>query len=135
MKSAAPVIRCCAKRSTGNHAKSSRPLKKTHMLRCRSIASLQRTVSTPPLVDISRASHLDLFEQPAGGFFQHPTRDCRSFFRWFGIRKNSGLRVGVEPDARPTGPQPMATGLAHAPVAASQNDRARSRDSPVPGLA
>ena len=48
------------------------------MLRCRSIASLQRTVSTPPLVNISRASHLDLFEQPAGGFFQHPTRDCRS---------------------------------------------------------
>jgi hypothetical protein len=47
-------------------------LKKTHMLRCRSIASLRRTVSTPPLVDFSRASPLDLFEQPAGGFFQHP---------------------------------------------------------------
>jgi len=44
---------------------SSRLLKKTHMLRCRSIASLQRTVSTPPLVDFSPASHLDLFEQPA----------------------------------------------------------------------
>jgi hypothetical protein len=44
------------------------------MLRCRSIASLQCTVSTPPLVDFSRASHLDLFEQPAGGFFQHPAR-------------------------------------------------------------
>ena len=43
----------------------SRLLKKTHMLRCRSIASLQRTVSTPPLVDFSRAAHLDLFEQPA----------------------------------------------------------------------
>jgi hypothetical protein len=28
------------------------------MLRCRSIASLQRTVSTPPLVDISRAFYL-----------------------------------------------------------------------------
>jgi hypothetical protein len=39
------------------------------MLRYRSIASLQRTVSTPPLVDFSRASHLDLFEQPAKGFF------------------------------------------------------------------
>jgi hypothetical protein len=39
------------------------------MLRCRSIASLQRTVSTLPLVDFSRASHLDLFEQPARGFF------------------------------------------------------------------
>jgi hypothetical protein len=35
----------------------------------RSIASLQRTVSTPPLVDFSRASPLDLFEQPARGFF------------------------------------------------------------------
>jgi hypothetical protein len=44
-------------------------LKKTHMLRCRSIASLQRTVSTPPLVDLSRASPLDLFEQPAKGLF------------------------------------------------------------------
>jgi hypothetical protein len=38
------------------------------MLRYRSIASLQRTVSTSPLVDFSRASHLDLFEQPARGF-------------------------------------------------------------------
>jgi hypothetical protein len=40
------------------------------MLRCRSIAALQRAVSTPPLVDFSRASPLDLFEQPARGFFQ-----------------------------------------------------------------
>src|SRR5918995_7283605 len=47
----------------------SRLMKKTHILRCRSIASLQRTVSTLPLVDFSRASHLDLFEQPARGFF------------------------------------------------------------------
>jgi hypothetical protein len=39
------------------------------MLRYRSIASLQRTVSTPPFVDFSRASPLDLFEQPARGFF------------------------------------------------------------------
>jgi hypothetical protein len=46
------------------------------MLRCCSIASLQRTVSTPSLVDFSRASHLDLFEQPAGGFFQH-LLECR----------------------------------------------------------
>jgi hypothetical protein len=50
----------------------SRLLKKTHMLRCRSIASLRRTVSTPPLVDFSRASHLDLFEQPARGFLSAP---------------------------------------------------------------
>ena len=40
------------------------------MLRCRPIASLQRTVGTPPLGDFSRASHLDLFEQPARGFFR-----------------------------------------------------------------
>jgi hypothetical protein len=37
----------------------------------RSIASLQRTVSTPPLVDFARASPLDLFEQPARGFFSN----------------------------------------------------------------
>jgi hypothetical protein len=50
----------------------SRLVKKTHMLRCRSIASLQRTGSMPSLVDFSRASLLDLFEQPARGCFQHP---------------------------------------------------------------
>jgi hypothetical protein len=41
------------------------------MLRCRSIASLRRTVSTPSLVDFSGASPLDLFEQSARGFIQH----------------------------------------------------------------
>jgi hypothetical protein len=40
----------------------------------RSIASLQRTASTPPLVDFSRASPLDLFEQPARSFFQQPAQ-------------------------------------------------------------
>jgi hypothetical protein len=49
-------------------------MKKTHMLRCRSIASLQRTVSTSPLVDFSRASHLDLFEQPANRVFPRTVR-------------------------------------------------------------
>ena len=39
---------------------SSRLLKKTHLLRCRSIASLQRTVSTPPLVDF-RAPRIWIF--------------------------------------------------------------------------
>jgi hypothetical protein len=38
------------------------------MLRCASIVSLQRTVSTSPLVDFSRALPLDLFEQPARDF-------------------------------------------------------------------
>jgi hypothetical protein len=36
----------------------------------RSISSLQRTVSTSPLVDISRASSSDLFEQPATRVFR-----------------------------------------------------------------
>ena len=44
---------------------ASLPRQKTHRHRCRSIVSLQRTGSTPPLVDLSRASPLDLFEQPA----------------------------------------------------------------------
>jgi hypothetical protein len=35
-------------------------MKKTHMLRCRSIVSLQRTVSTPPLIDF-RAPRLWIF--------------------------------------------------------------------------
>ena len=39
---------------------SSLPRQKTHMLRCRSIVSLQRTVSTPPLVDF-RAPRLWIF--------------------------------------------------------------------------
>jgi len=38
------------------------------MLRCRSIASLQRTGSTPPLVDFSRASHLNLLSSLQEGF-------------------------------------------------------------------
>ena len=40
----------------------------------RSIASLRRTVSTPPLVDFSRVLPLDLFEQPARGFSHRPPR-------------------------------------------------------------
>src|SRR5688572_31100089 len=63
---------CLSRDPSIERLRANRLLKKTHMLRCRSIASLQRTVSTPPLVDFSRASHLDLFEQPARGFFQHP---------------------------------------------------------------
>ena len=35
----------------------------------RSIDSLQRTGSTPSLIDFSRASHLNLFEQPATRVF------------------------------------------------------------------
>jgi len=39
------------------------------MLRCRSIASLQRTVSTSPLVDFSRASPLDFLSSLQEAFF------------------------------------------------------------------
>ena len=69
-------------------APPSKLLKNTHMLRCRSIASLRRTVST--LVDFSRASHLALFEQPARGFFQHPPRTGRT-----AITLSCGLRASV----------------------------------------
>ena len=83
----------------------------------------------------SRASHLDLFEQPAGGFFQHPTRDCRSSVG-LELGKIQACASASRPTSAPTGPQPMATELAaHAPVAASQNDRSISRDLPAPGLA
>ena len=58
-------------------------MKKTHMLRCRSTVSLQRTVSTPPLVDFSRASPLDLFEQPARGLFQQPASTTVLQIKWF----------------------------------------------------
>jgi hypothetical protein len=68
-------------------------MKKTHMLRCRSIVSLQRTGSTPPLVDFSRASHLDLFEQPAGGFFQHPARPTLILGELAGIARESGIAL------------------------------------------
>jgi hypothetical protein len=63
------------------------------MLRCRSIASLQRTVSTPPLVDFSRASHLDLFEQPAGGFFQHPPGPALIVGELAGFAGESGIAL------------------------------------------
>ena len=54
---------------------TSRLLKKTHMLRCRSIGSLQRTVSTP-LVDFSRASQCKrLFPAPCEFIFK--TRSSR----------------------------------------------------------
>jgi hypothetical protein len=49
------------------------------MLRCAQIASLQRTVSTPSLVDFSRAYPLDLFEQPATRVFQQPAGEFDEF--------------------------------------------------------
>src|SRR5688572_1306175 len=71
------------------------------MLRCRSIASLQRTVSTPPLVDFSRASPLDLFQQPARAFFQQPARLGSLFHRrlrlFFSSRLPSAFKTGCMP--------------------------------------
>jgi hypothetical protein len=66
------------------------------MLRCRSIASLRRTVSTPPLVDFSRASPLDFFEQPARGFFQHPasSQSKRPSTLYFRLQKHFGCSCG-----------------------------------------
>jgi hypothetical protein len=49
----------------------SRLLKKTHMLRCRLIASLQRTVSTPPLVDF-RAPRIWIFLSSLQEVFSGP---------------------------------------------------------------
>jgi hypothetical protein len=80
-----------------NLEQTSRLLKNTHMLRCRSIAALQRTVSTSPLVDFSRASHLDVFEQPARGFFQPPAREAELVDQVFDAAK-SGMRgvLGID---------------------------------------
>jgi hypothetical protein len=49
------------------------PAEKDPYASFRSIASLQRTLSTLPLVDFSRASRLDLFEQPARSCFLQQT--------------------------------------------------------------
>jgi hypothetical protein len=45
-------------------------LKKAHLLRCAQSPRSNVSVNTPPLVDSSRASHLDLFEQPVIRVFQ-----------------------------------------------------------------
>src|SRR5437867_12953456 len=47
-----------------------RLLKKPHLLRCARSPRSNVSVNTPPLVDFSRASHLDLFEQPGIRVFQ-----------------------------------------------------------------
>jgi len=51
-------------------APSTRLLKKAHLLRCAPSPRSNVSVNTPPLVDFSRASHLDLFEQPVIRIFQ-----------------------------------------------------------------
>src|SRR5207244_7818259 len=52
--------------------KVNRLLKKAHLLRCARSPRSNVSINTPPLVDFSRASHLDLFEQPVIRVFQHP---------------------------------------------------------------
>ena len=53
-------------------ASLSRLLKKAHLLRC--ARSPRFNVSVNTFVDLSRASHLGLFEQPGIRVFQHPVR-------------------------------------------------------------
>src|SRR2546428_10782941 len=60
-------------------SKVNRLLKKAHLLRCARSPRSNVSVNTPPLVDFSRASHLDLFEQPGIIVFQQAlTYDIRS---------------------------------------------------------
>jgi hypothetical protein len=66
-------------------------LKKAHLLRLRSIALLHR-ISKTPLIDFSRASHLDLFEQPEIRFFnnrlfEYPLRLCIVNLKLYLLRK------------------------------------------------
>src|SRR5437870_10475288 len=51
-------------------SKLNRLLKKAHLLRCAQSPRSNVSVNTPPLVDFSRASHLDLLEQPGIIVFQ-----------------------------------------------------------------
>jgi hypothetical protein len=51
-----------------------RLLKKAHLLRCARSPRSNVSVNTPPLVDFSRASQLDLFEQPGIQIFQQPQK-------------------------------------------------------------
>jgi hypothetical protein len=50
-------------------------LKKAHLLRCARSPRSNVSVNTPPLIDISRASHLDLFDQPEIRFFNNRLGD------------------------------------------------------------
>src|SRR5438094_7647416 len=51
-----------------------RLLKKAHLLRCARSPRSNVSVNTPTLVDFSRASHLDLFEQPGIRVFQQSVK-------------------------------------------------------------
>jgi hypothetical protein len=49
-------------------------LKKAHLLRCAQSPRSNVLASTPPLVDFSRASQLNLFDQPVKRVFQHSVK-------------------------------------------------------------
>jgi hypothetical protein len=53
-----------------------RLVKKTHLLRSARSPRSNVSVNTPPLVDFSRASHLDLFEQPGSRVFHQSVSDA-----------------------------------------------------------
>jgi hypothetical protein len=48
---------------------SNRLLKNTHLLRCAHHSSLRRTVMYDSFLRISRALHLDVFDQPGNNYF------------------------------------------------------------------
>ena len=49
-------------------SRRNRLLKKVHLLRCAQSPRSNVSVNTPPLVDFSRASHLDLLNSLESGF-------------------------------------------------------------------
>ena len=53
----------------------SRPLKKAHLLRSARSPRSNVSANTPPLAGFSRASRLNLFEQPGIRVFQQPVKD------------------------------------------------------------
>src|SRR5207249_8809548 len=59
-------------------SKVNRLLKKAHLLRCAQSPRSNVSVNTPPLVDFSCASHLDLFEQPGIIVFQQALKSRSS---------------------------------------------------------
>jgi len=59
----------------------SRLLKNTHLLRCAHPSSLRRTKKYASFLLISRALHLDVFDQPGEKLlFQQPVRDYAEIF-------------------------------------------------------
>jgi len=50
-------------------------LKNTHLLRCAHPSSLQRTAQYASFLVISRALHLNVFDQPEKLLFQQPAKE------------------------------------------------------------